>query len=124
MVKRVMKKPELKVFKDQLLQLRGRLRGDVSALAESALRDNNAEHSTMPLHMADIGSDNFEQEFTLSLMANEEDTLVMIEGALERIEDGSYGVCEECEIAIPKMRLNAIPYTPYCVKCAAKAQNG
>ena len=124
MVKRVMKKPELNVFKEQLLQLRGRLRGDVSAMAESALRENNNDHSTMPLHMADIGSDNFEQEFTLSLMANEEDTLIMIEGALERIEDGSYGICEECETDIPKARLNAIPYTPFCVKCAAKLQNG
>ena len=76
----------------------------------------------MPLHMADIGSDNFEQEFTLSLMANEEDTLQRIEAALERIEDGTYGLCEECEVAIPKMRLNAIPYTPFCVKCASKNQ--
>jgi DnaK suppressor protein len=124
MVKRVMKKPELKVYKERLLHLRGRLRGDVSAMAESALREANADHSSMPLHMADIGSDNFEQEFTLSLMANEEDTLNRIEAALERIEDGSYGVCEECGIAIPKARLNAIPYTPFCVKCAGKLQNG
>ncbi|MCA9149598.1 MAG: TraR/DksA C4-type zinc finger protein [Planctomycetales bacterium] len=117
-----MKKPELKVYKAQLLQLRGRLRGDVSALAESALREPGTDHSAMPLHMADAGSDNFEQEFTLSLMANDETTLTKIESALERIEDGSYGVCEECELPIPKTRLNAIPYTPYCVKCAAKSQ--
>ncbi len=122
MVKRLMKKPELKVYRDRLVQLRSRLRGDVSAMAESALREAHGEQSTMPLHMADIGSDNFEQEFTLSLMANEEDTLQRIEAALERIEDGTYGLCEECEVAIPKMRLNAIPYTPFCVKCASKNQ--
>ena len=122
MVKRVMKKPELKVYKERLLQLRARLRGDVSAMAESALREANQDHSAMPLHMADIGSDNFEQEFTLSLMANEEDTLNRIESALERIEEGHYGLCEECETTIPKTRLNAIPYTPFCVRCAAKMQ--
>jgi len=122
MVKRVMKKPDLKVYKERLLQLRGRLRGDVSAMAESALRENQGEQSTVPLHMADIGSDNFEQEFTLSLMANEEDTLQMIEAALQRIEGGNYGQCDECEGTIPKTRLNAIPYTPFCVKCAEKMQ--
>ena len=78
----------------------------------------------MPIHMADIGSDNFEQEFTLSLMENDDETLEMIEEALERIEDGSYGICAECGSAIPKTRLNAIPYTPYCVKCASRLQGG
>jgi len=123
MVKRLMKKADMKVYKERLLALRARLRGDVSAMAEKALRDNGGDASTMPLHMADVGSDNFEQEFTLSLMANEEDTLQRIEGALERIEDGVYGSCEECTGVIPKTRLNAIPYTPFCVKCAEKLQS-
>jgi DnaK suppressor protein len=72
----------------------------------------------MPIHMADLGSDNFEQEFTLSLMENEEETLEAIELALERIEDGTYGQCDECGVKIPKLRLNALPYAPTCVKCA------
>lgn len=122
MVKRVMNKAEVKLYKERLLSLRARLRGDVTAMAENALRrngpDSNGELSSMPLHMADLGTDNFEQEFTLSLLANEEDRLGMIELALQRIEDGQYGVCEQCEGAIPKTRLNAIPYTPLCVKCA------
>lgn len=123
MVKRLMKKTDMKVYKERLLELRARLRGDVSAMAEKALRDSGGDSSTMPLHMADVGSDNFEQEFTLSLMANEEDTLQRIEAALERIEDGVYGSCEECDGVIPKTRLNAIPYTPFCVKCAEKLQS-
>lgn len=122
MVKRLMKKTDMKVYKERLLELRARLRGDVSAMAEKALRDSGGE-STMPLHMADVGSDNFEQEFTLSLMANEEGTLQRIEAALERIEDGVYGSCDECGSVIPKTRLNAIPYTPFCVKCAEKLQS-
>lgn len=123
-----MKKVEMKVYKDRLLTLRARMRGDVSQLADAALKKNgmegNGETSAMPIHMADIGSDNFEQEFTLSLMENEEDTLNAIEAALERIEEGNYGVCEECATKIPKTRLNAIPYTSLCVKCAEIAQRG
>lgn len=114
-----MKKAETKVYRERLLALRARLRGDVTQLADAALRKNGtADGSTMPIHMADLGSDNFEQEFTLSLMENEEETLEQIESALERIEDGAYGVCDECGGKIPKARLNALPYTPYCVKCA------
>ena len=56
----------------------------------------------MPIHMADIGSDNFEQEFTLSLMENEGVALEKIEASLERIEEGTYGACEECGVKIPK----------------------
>lgn len=121
-----MKKAEMKVYKQRLLALRSRLRGDVNQLAEAALKKNrsegNGDLSTMPIHMADLGSDNFEQEFTLSLMETEGVTLDAIEQALERIEDGVYGECEECNVKIPKLRLEAIPYASLCVKCASKAE--
>jgi RNA polymerase-binding transcription factor DksA len=121
-----MNKREMKVYKQLLLVLRGRLRGDVSAMADAALNKTRSEASgdlsSMPIHMADVGSDNFEQEFTLSLMENDEEALNQIEAALERIEEGVYGQCVECDAKIPKTRLQAIPFTPYCVKCASKAQ--
>jgi DnaK suppressor protein len=116
-----MKKAEMKVYREQLLALRARLRGDVNRMADSALKKAGAESgdlSRMPIHMADIGSENFEQEFTLSLMENDEHTLGAIEAALERIEEGVYGDCEDCGEAIKKTRLGAIPYTPLCIKCA------
>ena len=117
-----MKKTEAAPYRQQLLTLRARLRGDVSALADSALRKTRSESSgdlsSMPIHMADVGTDNFEQEFTLSLMEHDGATLEQIEAALERIEDGAYGVCIGCDAKIPKTRLNVLPYTPYCVKCA------
>ncbi|MGE0609270.1 MAG: TraR/DksA family transcriptional regulator [Pirellulales bacterium] len=120
-----MKKSESKVYKERLLALRARLRGDVSQMADAALKKDRLQsggESSMPIHMADIGSDAFEQEFTLSLMQNDEATLGAIEGALERIEDGTYGDCEECGVHIPKTRLNAIPFANFCVKCAEKLQ--
>ena len=123
-----MKKAETKVYKERLLALRSRLRGDVTQMADAALRKNRmegaSEISSMPIHMADLGSDNFEQEFTLSLMENEGETLDLIELALERIEDGTYGQCDECGTKIPKARLNALPYAPLCVKCAGHMERG
>ena len=120
-----MKKADRKVFKERLLALRARLRGDVSAMADSALRkESGGEMSSMPIHMAELGSDNFEQEFTLSIMETEEGTLGAIEASLERIEDGGYGKCAECEGVISQMRLNAIPYTPVCIRCAEALERG
>jgi DnaK suppressor protein len=117
-----MKKAELKGFKEQLLALRARLRGDITQMADAALNKNGSRASTMPIHMADIGSDASEQEFTLSLMENDEGTLGAIELALEKIEEGTYGCCEECEGEIAKQRLQAIPYTVHCIRCATNIQ--
>ena len=78
-----MKKVEARVFKERLLFIRARLRGDVNAMANAALNKTRTEAcgdlSSMPIHMADVGSDNYEQEFTLNMMENEEDTLTQIE---------------------------------------------
>jgi RNA polymerase-binding transcription factor DksA len=121
-----MKKSEMNDYKELLLALRARLRGDVSQLADEALKRNRQEASgdlsTMPIHMADIGSDNFEQDFTLTLLESEEITLQQIELALSRIADGSYGTCMNCGEAIPKARLQAIPYALRCVSCARKEE--
>jgi RNA polymerase-binding transcription factor DksA len=97
-------------------------------MADAALRKTRSEASgdlsSMPIHMADIGSDAYEQEFTLSLMATEEDTLTLVEEALERIRGRRYGLCEECGGVIAKKRLEAIPFAPTCIRCAEKLENG
>ncbi len=121
-----MKKSEMNEYKDVLTGLRARLRGDVTQLADEALKRNrqdaSGDLSTMPIHMADIGSDNFEQDFTLTLLESEEQTLAKIETALARIDDGTYGSCETCGEAIPKARLQAVPYALRCVACAQKEE--
>ncbi|MGI9516935.1 MAG: TraR/DksA family transcriptional regulator [Pirellulaceae bacterium] len=121
-----MKKAEMKPFKEMLVELRARLRGNVSTLADAALAKSGGTGgggSAVPSHIADRGSDTYEQDNTLRLMDNEGEVLGQIEGALERIEDGDYGSCVECSGRIPKMRLKAIPYTPYCVKCASEIES-
>lgn len=121
-----MKKTDMLAYREKLHLIRARLRGDVTAMAEVALRKSGmegADSSAMPIHMAELGSDNFEQEFTLGLMEAEEGTLGHIDSALERIDVGTYGRCIECDGSIPKARLNAIPYTPVCIKCAEQQEN-
>jgi DnaK suppressor protein len=121
-----MKKTEMIAFKEKLHIIRARLRGDVTAMAEVALRKSGIEGSdsnAMPIHMAELGSDNFEQEFTLGLMEADEGMLESIDAALERIHDGTYGKCVQCDGVISKARLNAIPYTPVCIKCAEQQES-
>lgn len=121
-----MKVAEMKVFKLALEAMRVRLRGDVSTMADAALRKTRAEASgdlsSMPIHMADIGSDAYEQEFTLTLMASEEGTLELVEQALERIRSKTYGTCEECNAVISKKRLEALPFASLCIRCAEKLE--
>ena len=115
-----------KPYKRRLIALRARLRGDVSqmtgAVLEKTLVQANGDSSAMPIHMADMGTDNFEREFTFTLMECKDQILDQIEEAFERIEDGVYGVCEKCDAKIPKARLNAIPYTILCMKCASRLE--
>ncbi|MGH7170733.1 MAG: TraR/DksA family transcriptional regulator [Gemmataceae bacterium] len=121
-----MTKAELDTYQEMLRNLRDRLAGDVSHLADEALRARGGEASgslsNAPLHMADLGTDNFEQDFTLGLLQNQEQALTEIGEALERIHRGTFGLCEECQAAIPKARLKALPYTRHCVACARKLQ--
>jgi RNA polymerase-binding transcription factor DksA len=123
-----MTKAQLEKYRRLLQGMRDRLKGEVSHLANEAMRTTGGEASgslsNTPIHMADLGSDNYDQEFTLSLLENEEQRLEEIGAALERIDQARFGVCEgeECGKAIPRARLDALPFTRYCVECARKAQ--
>lgn len=116
-----MKAQDLDQFRKVLLRKQDLLSGNVTSLEAHALRhsrqDAAGDLSTMPIHMADIGSDNFEQEFTLGLIENEEEMLRAIDSALERIEKGTFGKCEACGKSIRKTRLKAIPHAHLCINC-------
>ena len=103
----------------RLLALRARLRGDVSQTANTLTTERFSRVSN---HMAELGSESFDRELNLSLLGGEKNALDQIEAAIERIEDGSYGRCEECGRKIPKTRLEAIPYAAQCVRCASKQE--
>lgn len=114
---------ELERYHHLLLQLRAKCTGGIAGLTGSALGENGNESSSkMPTHPADLGTDTFEREFSLTLLQNHGDTLKLIDAALQRIQDGTYGVCETCGTRIPKLRLQAIPYASQCVACASKVK--
>jgi RNA polymerase-binding transcription factor DksA len=118
----VLKNEELESFRTALLGLRSRLRGDLDQMTDEALRrdqpDSSGNLSNVPLHMADVGTENYDQEFTLGLIENEQGTLELVVEALERLNKGKYGRCVECGEPISKPRLQALPYTRHCIQCA------
>jgi DnaK suppressor protein len=113
---------DLMLQRERLLALRARFQGDMTQMEDNALNKDHAKMTSMPNHMAELGSGNFDQELTLSLLGSEKDALDQIEAAIERIEDGSYGECETCGMKIPKLRLEAIPYATFCVQCALQRE--
>ena len=124
----LMKNEELEVFRRTLETLRSRLRGDLDQMTDEALRrsqpDASGNLSNVPLHMADLGTENYDQEFTLGLIENEQATLEQVQDALSRLDAGTYGKCEECGEPIAKQRLQYLPYVKYCIQCARKLEKG
>lgn len=119
---------EIKYFKQILLVKRAEIIGDVNSIESETLKksrlDATGDLSSMPIHMADIGTDNFEQEFALGLMDSERKLLVEINDALIRLNDGFYGICEGTGKPIPKVRLQAKPWARYCIKYAIMVEQG
>jgi len=123
-----MNKVQLETYRQKLLTLGKRLQGNVESIQNEAFRKTGGEASgslsNAPLHLADLGSDSFEQEMSLGVLENEEQMLEQIAEALTRIEQGTFGRCQECGQEIGTERLQALPYTPHCIDCARKVQAG
>jgi len=117
-----MMKLDLTLQRERLLALRARLQGDMTQMEDNALNKDHNQTTSMPTDMAELGTGNFDQEFTLSLLGSEKNALNQVEAAIERIENGSYGECETCGVKIPKSRLAAVPYAAQCVQCASQQE--
>lgn len=114
---------ELEHFRDMLLAKRRELAGDMSSMESEALqRGGNSNLSNLPMHMADMGTDNYEQEFTLGLMEKDRNLLREINNALAKIQDGTFGLCEGTQQAISKPRLEAQPWARYSIEHARKLE--
>jgi RNA polymerase-binding transcription factor DksA len=110
-------------YKQKLLLLRGRLTGEVERIIEAVQQDVQAPGtiSTLPVHPADQASDGLDVE--VDILKNEQDILREVDEALGRVEQGTFGECQRCGRVIDSQRLNAIPFTPYCVECAAEVES-
>ena len=106
---------DLNELRGLLEHLRGEITGDISHLENDAFSTDGERVSVD--NPADIGSDSFAQEFSLELLQRDEATLSEIDDALERLETGTYGRCEGCDLWIAKERLRTVPHTRNCVDC-------
>jgi len=119
---------EVQDFREKLLVKRREIIGDVNEIEGETLKksrlDASGDLSSMPIHMADLGTDNYEQEFAIGLMDSERKLLNEIDDALRRIDKGNYGVCEGTGKPIAKARLEAKPWARYCVEYAKMVEEG
>ena len=113
---------ELEHYRELLLAKRRELLGDVSSMEDEALRNAGSNLSNLPIHMADMGTDNYEQEFTLGLVEKDRNLLREIHQALAKIQDGTFGICEGTGKPIGKPRLEAEPWTKYSIEHARKLE--
>jgi DnaK suppressor protein len=113
-------------FREMLLGKRRELLRNVTNIEKGALKKNrldaSGDLSMMPVHMADLGTDNYEQEFALDLMDSERKVLLEIDEALARIEDKTFGICMGTDATISTARLKAQPWTRFCIEYARKLE--
>lgn len=108
----------MKSIKDMLLRMREDL------VREIARRSKVSTEGVM----TDIGdildsvTEERTRELDMILTDREKKKLGQIDDAIDRIEDGSYGLCDECSIKIPKGRLKVVPFAKYCVECQEKLE--
>lgn len=113
---------ELGDYRAILLQQRKELIARVTGLEEDALRSSGGNLSTMPLHMADIGTDTFDQDLAIGMAETERALLREIDDALTRIAQKTYGICQLTGKAIPKARLEAKPWAKYTIEAARQIE--
>jgi len=115
-----MKETMLERIKGKLLERRKQLLEEVENISSHSLSrtdDLSGDLSTMPIHMADVGSDNYEKEFALDIIEGEREELRQIDEALARLADGSFGACTVCGQQISWQRLAALPFARLCIEC-------
>lgn len=122
LIKSPLARKELGEFRKLLRLKRAEILGDMKSMSTEALRGDSANLSHMPIHMADVGSDNYEQELTLGLVESERALVTEIDEALKRIDDGVFGVCQATGKPIGKARLAAKPWAKYCIEAAREME--
>ncbi len=118
----------LNSYREQLLALTRQLRHDALAVDEELRMPTGGQASggtsNTPLHLGDLGTDLFHQELNGTLLENEQYLLNEALAALARIDAGTFGRCEKCQIEIAKERLSALPYARMCRTCSERSNDG
>ncbi len=123
-----MTKKQLQDFRKRLEEERSSLAKEIAILTNDNLkksqRDRSGDLSGYASHLADVATDNFEREKDLHIASGESDRLRVIDEALERIENKTYGTCDNCGKVVGLKRLEALPYATLCIKCQELEERG
>ncbi len=122
-----MNEDELKFFRNMLEEKQTQASADLEELervsrSEDA-QESSEDRSAYSLHMADRGTDAMEREKNMLLAQREGDYLDHVDQALQRIDDGTFGICRVCSGDIGRLRLEAVPTTTWCIECKPKAKS-
>ncbi len=125
-MKKKFTKSDLKDFKKIVLKKKEELLNDLKHISDDTLRKSQKEASGdisgYTYHMADVATDNYDREFSLGLASSERKSLYELDDALKRIEEGIFGICDDCKGSITKIRLKAVPSARLCIKCQQKRE--
>ncbi len=125
-MKKKLSKKELKDFKKIILKKKEEVLEDFKHITDDTLKKSQKEASGdisgYTYHMADVATDNYDREFSLGLASNERKALYELDDALKRIEDETFGLCDDCKGPISKIRLKAVPSARLCIKCQEKRE--
>lgn len=113
-------KQQLKIFRKRLLGERVKFASEIRSIAREASknpREASGDLSSYTVHMADMSSDTYERELFTDLASSEQEVLYQIDEALKRLDEGTYGICQQCNAPIVLSRLKAVPYTVLCITC-------
>jgi RNA polymerase-binding protein DksA len=125
-LKKKLTKKELGDYKKLIAKRKGEVLDNINHISADTLKqsqkDASGDISGYTYHMADVATDTYDREFSLGIASSERELIYELEDALKRIEEGTYGVCEDCKDWITKTRLKALPYARLCVKCQQKRE--
>ena len=119
-----MEAQKLERYRQRLLELRERVGGEVNHVVESIQEDVHVpgDISAAPVHLADVAVESVDAD--MEVLNTTRGILNEVNAALDRVRQGTFGKCQACGTAISEERLKAIPYTPYCVRCAGAQTTG
>lgn len=125
-MKKKFTKKELSAFKNLILKKKDEILEEINHIAEDTLKksqkDASGDISGYTYHMADVATDTYDREFSMGLASNERQLLYEFDDAIKKVDEGTFGICEDCKSSISKTRLKAVPYARLCIKCQEKKE--
>ncbi|MDD3374831.1 MAG: TraR/DksA family transcriptional regulator [Candidatus Omnitrophica bacterium] len=126
MKKKDLDKNKIAQYQKSLFNLKEKITSDIRQISKNSSSSDRGESGDISghvMHLADVATDMYDREFSLGLASNDRELLSKIDKALKRIEDGVFGICEECDGPIREIRLKALPYVENCLKCQEKLES-